>query len=402
MQEHALDRILFALLFTALLGTLLGILATWSWAMGRLWRGEPLLNPRHRRYLSPAPWGAATVFAVLFLYLLVSFTVGQVYAIATEKHPGNDSRLEKQQEAKAPDAEDRKEARSADEPEESEPDAPVPPANDIEGPGEREAEEPSRQTQADVLIQLAIINGLLIFLIPEVARRTSGATLNDLGIRLDNWRGQVGIGVVAAFLMTPAVYAVQSLAVQYWEAQKHDVETMVLREFSLGTAVLAIFSTMVLAPIVEELLFRGILQRWLTRLIGPRPARPTSAAAGIPSNIAPDLDLPSEGDVLSEMPGHEVATETPSTMLAVVLTSIAFAVVHLPQWPAPIAIFLLSMGLGIVYEYTGSLLTVMALHGTFNGFSTLLLLLQALGRQIQPVPIVNGFVAMVAKALGIV
>jgi len=56
---------------------------------------------------------------------------------------------------------------------------------------------------------------------------------------------------------------------------------------------------------------------------------------------------------------------------------------HLPQWPAPIAILLLSMALGTVYQRTGSLLAAITMHATFNGVNTLLLLLAAIGLHIQ-------------------
>ena len=70
--------------------------------------------------------------------------------------------------------------------------------------------------------------------------------------------------------------------------------------------------------------------------------------------------------------------------MAILSTSLLFAAMHAAQWPAPIAIFVLSVALGALYQRTGSLLAAIAMHGTFNGFSTLLLLLQALGRQIEP------------------
>jgi hypothetical protein len=57
----------------------------------------------------------------------------------------------------------------------------------------------------------------------------------------------------------------------------------------------------------------------------------------------------------------------------VLLTSALFAAVHLPQWPAPIAIFFLSVGLGVVYQRTGSLIASFVMHALFNGFSTLIL-----------------------------
>jgi membrane protease YdiL (CAAX protease family) len=56
------------------------------------------------------------------------------------------------------------------------------------------------------------------------------------------------------------------------------------------------------------------------------------------------------------------------------LTSFLFAAVHLPQWPAPLAIFLLSLGLGVVYQRTGSLVASVVMHGLFNSLATLVLL----------------------------
>ena len=49
-------------------------------------------------------------------------------------------------------------------------------------------------------------------------------------------------------------------------------------------------------------------------------------------------------------PKHRVR----DSLAPVVMTSALFAAVHLPQWPAPIAIFFLSVGLGLVYQRTGS------------------------------------------------
>ncbi len=55
---------------------------------------------------------------------------------------------------------------------------------------------------------------------------------------------------------------------------------------------------------------------------------------------------------------------------AIVLTSLLFALLHAPQWPAPIPLFILSVGLGIVCYRTGSLLSAICTHAFFNGVST--------------------------------
>ena len=168
-----------------------------------------------------------------------------------------------------------------------------------------------------------------------------------------------------------------------------------LGEFSFGIALLAIVSTVVLAPMIEELLFRGIVQRWLVKLAGPRRESPPPAIPEVSVGLLADDLLPfgipvesracpDDGGIPSRTlriaePGEEAI----SAGLPIVLTSLAFASLHATQWPAPLAIFLLSMALGALYHRTGSLLAVITMHATFNGFSTLLLLLEALSRQAQ-------------------
>jgi hypothetical protein len=57
--------------------------------------------------------------------------------------------------------------------------------------------------------------------------------------------------------------------------------------------------------------------------------------------------------------------------MAIALTSLVFAAVHGPQWPAPIALFVLALAIGTVYHRTGSLIAAVCMHAVFNGFSTL-------------------------------
>jgi membrane protease YdiL (CAAX protease family) len=239
-----------------------------------------------------------------------------------------------------------------------------------------------------------LINSILVALVPALVRLTSGASLADFGLSLENLKEQVTVGAGAALLMTPPVLAIQSLAVRVWHSQKHPVEQMVLDRFSPGIAILAVISTIILAPMIEELLFRGIVQRWLTRLLGHGSVSMTfDKDKQYPELMDDDLIWTSDAEATSidedteiDKPNGEndqVGSATRST-LAIILTSLFFAAMHLPQWPAPIAIFLLSLALGALYQRTGSLIAVIVMHGTFNGFSTLLLLLEALSRQIQP------------------
>ncbi len=108
-------------------------------------------------------------------------------------------------------------------------------------------------------------------------------------------------------------------------------------------------SAVVVAPLAEELFFRGILQ---TTLIQFR--------WGL---LVPQLMPPSSVPV----------DHRPSTFqrwAAIVIASLAFAAVHQGD-QAPI-IFVLALGLGYVYERTGILWASMALHAAFNGTEMLL------------------------------
>ena len=174
---------------------------------------------------------------------------------------------------------------------------------------------------------------------------------------------------------------------------------MVLENLTPGVAALAILSTMVLAPMLEELLFRGVFQRWLNRFVEERPLPSATsqdshpAAALQPENESflwdaeyapPKSTLIGSGSDLCDS-GYPPAEQHPpsSSNLPILFTSIIFAAMHLPQWPAPIAIFLLSMALCAVYQRTGCLLASITMHATFNGINTLLLLLGALAQHIQ-------------------
>jgi membrane protease YdiL (CAAX protease family) len=56
------------------------------------------------------------------------------------------------------------------------------------------------------------------------------------------------------------------------------------------------------------------------------------------------------------------------------MTSLAFALLH-PMWSWP-AIFVLSIGLGYVFERTGNLVSSLVMHMGFNGLNVLLAVLQ--------------------------
>jgi hypothetical protein len=96
-----------------------------------------------------------------------------------------------------------------------------------------------------------------------------------------------------------------------------------LRELSAPWKALALFSGIVLAPVGEELFFRGLFQSVLRQATG-RP------------------------------------------WVAIVLTSVAFAWVHFSSPQNVPAIFALSVALGYNYERCGRLYPPILMHALFN------------------------------------
>jgi membrane protease YdiL (CAAX protease family) len=388
------DLILFSTLLTLLLALLAGMLAIWVWTLSRFWRGLPILADVPCFPLPPASWGAPTVFSLIFLYLLVDVTVIHGYSQLTGRRPARDAEARRREQGgRQPGMLEPR--GDTDEAKQAEAESPVPGREAIDPAAPEQPDGPAVQTQTDMLIQLAVINGVLVVLVPLLLRFTARARLADFGLTLVDWRRQVAVGAAAALLMTPAVHAVQGLAVRVWGYQKHPVEQMVLGDFSPGIALLAVVSTVVLAPLVEELLFRGIVQRWLVRLAGePREARSRANPGGLtdlgPEMLSPSRDPFDPRATMEDATGsayrasllQESVGPAPAPGLPILLTSLGFAALHAAQWPAPIAIFLLSMAIGVLYHQTGSLLAAITMHAMFNGFSTLLLLLSALSQQI--------------------
>ena len=58
-----------------------------------------------------------------------------------------------------------------------------------------------------------------------------------------------------------------------------------------------------------------------------------------------------------------------------VFSALFWAAIHVENWPAPVPLLVLGLALGWLYERTGSLVAPVALHATFNGISTVWVLL---------------------------
>jgi membrane protease YdiL (CAAX protease family) len=124
-------------------------------------------------------------------------------------------------------------------------------------------------------------------------------------------------------------------------------------------------SVVILAPLSEEILFRGLLQGWLrvkyqtmaNRILGT-PAETATATTSV----------------------VEIQRRRLTTWAPIVISSMAFSLAHVGHGPALIPLFFFSLALGYVYEKTGRLAPVVIAHSLQNLINTVLLWLMISGR----------------------
>ncbi|MDX1964466.1 MAG: CPBP family intramembrane glutamic endopeptidase [Pirellulales bacterium] len=177
-------------------------------------------------------------------------------------------------------------------------------------------------------------------------------------------------GILFWLILCPPLLLLQSLLIQFFP-QLHPLMELLkrLKTTAAPGAFLGLFtwislSVVIMAPLTEELLFRGLLQNWLRRRL----------AVWSPPSPAIDPNMEQTEQAPRQFFGWERRLNQAAP--AIVLTSLVFALMHLGQGPAPIPIFFLSLGLGLLFELTGRLWPGIVVHLMLNLTSTILLWLE--------------------------
>jgi membrane protease YdiL (CAAX protease family) len=347
-----------------------GMFAALSWVVVRIFARAPLFPERAPRVV---PWGLRTVLLVLTTCVLVNALVVMVYvrvrgSLKVPASPAEASSVPPYQKAGSDHGATTVES--------------TPPSSRGEG------RSPSSFSFTQQMALVSVINTILLVLIPLILRLEASATLADVGIERDGLGQNVRIGIVAFFLVTPAVYSINAAAQLVIPSNKHPLELMLRQETSSAGVAVALLSAIVLAPMMEELLFRAVLQGWLERLSALMSEREEASArsvggpegsVGDPAIVTTDVLSPDPASPPVLTRGQHVAQSSRRSLVPLLLTSGIFAVVHAPQMPAPIPIFFLSLALGTLYRQTGSLIPSLVVHSLFNGFSTVILLIEMIG-----------------------
>jgi membrane protease YdiL (CAAX protease family) len=166
-----------------------------------------------------------------------------------------------------------------------------------------------------------------------------------LGLTLWNFARAWKVALLAALVVLPTVYGFSIMlevfyrSIHYEHPGEHEMLGAMAKASVLVRALLVV-GACVIAPVYEEMLFRGHIQTIAVRMLrGPRIRGDSGATA---------------------------------RWVAVIGASLVFALVH-PIWMAPM-IFVLALGLGYAYERTGNLWVSILIHAMFNTISTVVFL----------------------------
>lgn len=240
-----------------------------------------------------------------------------------------------------------------------------------------------------LLVSLICLPVLVVTLVVTM-RRVFG-TLSPWGsFAFRAIRRDVALGCAAWLIATPVVFAIQAavrvLATWLEAPQAENTLIELLKQQpSVWMWVLVTIEAIMLAPIREELFFRGCVQPWLTNrrwggdlAVGLALVTP-AVFAGENTGVAQIVACSSFVAVAAALSwaltrGHK----SQNRYRAIIGTSLLFAVFHASSWPDPVPLFALSLVLGWLGWRTQGVIAPMVCHALFNATSIIYL------RLIQP------------------
>jgi membrane protease YdiL (CAAX protease family) len=353
---------------------LVGWLTVWIRIVRRLRRGETLVRQGPPRVV---PWGLGAILAVMLVYFIVSQLLAAGYVGYRRSHTAPAAAVAK-------------------------------PGGDTAGSGlPKGLESPAAATgkaghklsSLETIGLVSAVNVAMLVLVPLTLYVLSRATWKDPGLGGGGVGRELGLGVVAALAVAPPCYALMGLLSRLTPRKEHPLQTMLANEQTTGTAILAMVTAVILAPAVEELLFRGILLPWLQKVFEPRESAVALAPSDEVGVVAADAAADAEVEAWSDASSPEAALPADPFRVSGslgrmpmgwawpnVITAALFASLHAAQWPAPLALFPLALVLGWLAIRTGRIWASIALHACFNGISTAMMLLIFFGGVPVPKP----------------
>lgn len=247
----------------------------------------------------------------------------------------------------------------------------------------------------------------------------AGIRPHHFGLSWARWQPNVALGLAAAMAAAPLVLGLHALATTVLGEDSHPF-TQFAKKISYDWEwIFFAFQLVVAAPILEEIVFRGVLLGWLRRasmaghlgimsaslliavartwLVEPgeeslsfHPGPLVFALIGIgiygcwmfhltrrfsladdeiQAWSLQDSRDPIDSEGFRRIEARMQAWREANAKLALFGSSLLFAIFHVEVWPAPIALFPLALVLGALAQRTQSLLGPIVMHAAFNFIS---------------------------------
>jgi membrane protease YdiL (CAAX protease family) len=157
------------------------------------------------------------------------------------------------------------------------------------------------------------------------------------------------IGLASFLLIVPPVILLQLGLVQLMGKSVHPVLVGLQHARDAELWIWSTVAVVGMAPLVEEFLFRGVIQNWLNRAW----------------SFAANPQVTPAGQIVAPSPwGAAFAHDGP-----VVVTAGFFALVHLGNGPDPSSLFFFALGLGYLFRQTNRIWAGWIVHLLLNSFS---------------------------------
>jgi membrane protease YdiL (CAAX protease family) len=207
-------------------------------------------------------------------------------------------------------------------------------------------------------LQVAAVLGLLW--------HTQRVTFSQLGLPGSTVARQLRDAVLLAVVLVPVVYGVYALALvlsaRFGVVPVEHGFTRLAREgLSPTEAILLVLAACVVAPLWEELFFRGLIQPWLIAQGWRGQVLALTLAVAVAA-------LHGRTPAVAACVAAAGTSLWPASWRGVYAVAVLFAFVHSAAWPSPLPLLLLGVGLGALAR-RGGLLGPILLHAMFNALA---------------------------------
>jgi membrane protease YdiL (CAAX protease family) len=204
-----------------------------------------------------------------------------------------------------------------------------------------------------------VVIAVIIFLVRAgFVRRLKGFGLNAKSIHKDFFAAFVNLLSVWPLMMAAMTLTIFSGKLIYgpeYQIPQHQQLEMLKAYPQLQLRILTFVVAVVIAPVLEEMIFRGLFQTVIRSFLESRNSTLPSFCSSRP--------VPAQAGIRNR------------AWLSILISSGLFSMVHgnVPHWPA---LFVLGVCLGYAYEKSGSLFRPIFIHAFFNAVTIIFVLFE--------------------------